>query len=482
MKNYLQTIEKMKEAVKKGNGFDWVIVVSSNKEQAKFWQNRLQYLKGQVIGKNTKIFCQEEDWQDGAGQLLGTLYAFKKASQKIDLLKELGRGKKIAIYHTAGQGKRIAPLSFSEKGNKPAIKLPKLVKLNKKKVPATILETAIYSTQIFASTREGRLCVFWGDQIFIPSKEINFGEDSPVEIFSIWQKSPTTKKEWQKNWQSYGVLIPAKIRGVLQREKIPWQEFLKFKTNLVGKSVGSFSISSVLFKELLEEFKIELNKKVGRLETDFHLWMPLTSSKKDYLKRGGGSAHFTRIERLKRFLERENPNSILIKETDLGEKTFWWDFGQLSLYQKNLIKTLSQNLEGKILRKFFELDRFFIKTKSQKNTEIKNSIVIDSQVKGKIENSLVFGVKSENLRIKNALVINSRTQDFFGQDALLYNLLESERVVLEKEEVLTEIPLNSSLKEKSVRIKTKLNRDGKKDWQKRIFKNPYSYQELEKLI
>ena len=106
------------------------------------------------------MVCVEEDWEGGAGQLLGTLYAFSKANKIIDLEGLLKKGATVAIYHTAGYGKRMAPLCGTEGNNKPAIKLPKPLKIGNENTLLTLLEAVLYSTQIFAKSREGRISVF----------------------------------------------------------------------------------------------------------------------------------------------------------------------------------------------------------------------------------------------------------------------------------------------------------------------------------
>lgn len=75
------------------------------------------------------VLAVSEDWSaSGAGNGLGTLYAFQKAcgvaAEKygVDLKKELGEGKiSAALYHTAGKGTRLAPLPASENNNKPGV-------------------------------------------------------------------------------------------------------------------------------------------------------------------------------------------------------------------------------------------------------------------------------------------------------------------------------------------------------------------------
>ena len=67
----------------------------------------------------------------GAGNGLGTLYAFQKACAKNgdDLVAAMEAGASVAIYHTAGKGTRMAPLPGAENNNKPGVKLSALVKV-----------------------------------------------------------------------------------------------------------------------------------------------------------------------------------------------------------------------------------------------------------------------------------------------------------------------------------------------------------------
>ena len=71
------------------------------------------------------------DWPGGAGNGLGTLYAFNKAvalaqsAHNMNLLDELSNGRvSVGMYHTAGKGTRLAPLPGAENNNKPGVRLP----------------------------------------------------------------------------------------------------------------------------------------------------------------------------------------------------------------------------------------------------------------------------------------------------------------------------------------------------------------------
>lgn len=498
MLSQILNIQNMYKTVREGKGFDWIIVVSSGMAEADFWQSRLELLKGQIIGENTKIVSQSEDWPGGAGELLGTIYAWQKANRLFNLEKELKQGKKIAIYHTAGFGKRMAPLSLSEELGKTAIKLPKLLKINSviahgagknvrvreidfgygpgiipKKDFITLLEAVIFSTQIYAPTRESRLTVFWGDQIIIPSREPGLEEEGPVEIFCQKRRLPNNEKEWEKHWERYGVLLPTS-KGILQREKISWAEFLNFKPELdkkqPGRSLGFFSVSPSFLKELLKEFGAELKARKGRLDIELSLWVPLTCGYKEYKNYGGNTAHWRRVQALK--------NKFSLAAKDLGQDCFWWDFGGLKNYQRNLLKTLEPSLEGQALRKFFGLERFWKKRQKSPGLSVENSILVDSKIGGKIKNCVICGAQSQNLKLRDSLLFNVEAPCVMGEKALAYNLQERLPIDLKKQDVLTDI----FSKVGKIRVKTKTFRDGKKDWEKKIYKNSHSYQEIQRLV
>ena len=97
-------------------GFDAVVVCTSNVAQERYWQTRLPGDRGPGRRKSGAIVVAvHEDWAaDGAGNGLGTLYAYAKAKAKAqasghDLDALLARGGTVGIYHTAGKGTRLAP-------------------------------------------------------------------------------------------------------------------------------------------------------------------------------------------------------------------------------------------------------------------------------------------------------------------------------------------------------------------------------------
>jgi len=488
-------IKKIKTVVQKNQGFDVIIVVASmgNKE---YWERRLQASRNEILSPKTKIFIVEEDWPGGAGTLLGTLYACQKVSQEINLKEILEDNSRIAIYHVAGHGKRMAPLCGTEGNNKPAIKLPKMIKIEGREVPLKVLEAVIFSTQVYAKGRERRICVFWGDQIFLPSKRPNLETKLPVEIFGIKKNLLLSKKDWQRDWQQYGILIPTK-KKILMREKVSWKKIQRYlekdylnkdnesKITLV-KSLGCFSITSSFLEGLLAEFSQEIGAKRRNLGSDFHLWVPLTSTKEEYRAEGGSGIYWERIKRFKRNFIKKTGRKRIIGEKDLGEKTLWWDYGHLKSYFLNLLKILKKTDEGQACREFFEAEKCLIKMKIQPGLKIKNSILINSEVgAGKIENSILIDSKIKYAKIKNGIIFSSQAKGIFGpkgklvKNILLYNLKEERGMKVFPAEVVTDIIPGEGTK---IRMRTSLLRDGRRDWQVRIPPNIFAYSEIERFL
>ena len=162
-------INNIKMMTDVSQGFDVIIVCTSTEAQANFWQGRLMATRGSVSPQECVICAVYEDWAaGGAGNGLGTLYAFQKAQAKaladfnVDLTAKLADGSfSIGMYHTAGKGTRLAPIPGAENNNKPGVKLPGIVKSGEKDLPLTILEAVVKQTGTYAPSRKGRLSVFW---------------------------------------------------------------------------------------------------------------------------------------------------------------------------------------------------------------------------------------------------------------------------------------------------------------------------------
>jgi len=112
--------------------YDVTIICTTDDHQATYWMDRLSNGLCQNVSQDTNfpmVLAVSEDWDEGgAGNGLGTLYAYQKACrlaqdkygiELADLLSK--KDISIALYHTAGKGTRLAPLPASENNNKPGV-------------------------------------------------------------------------------------------------------------------------------------------------------------------------------------------------------------------------------------------------------------------------------------------------------------------------------------------------------------------------
>ena len=112
------------------NRFDVTIICTTDDHQAEFWMSKLDTKDKDDDSEFPCVLAVSEDWGgSGAGNGLGTLYAWKKAcdyakthKNGMDLPALLKDNKvSAALYHTAGKGTRMAPMPASENNNKPGV-------------------------------------------------------------------------------------------------------------------------------------------------------------------------------------------------------------------------------------------------------------------------------------------------------------------------------------------------------------------------
>jgi hypothetical protein len=148
--------------------------------------------------------------------------------------------------------------------------------------------------------------------------------------------------------EKYGLVAQA-TRGAAQVEKVSHATAVQLLEGLgqiesVGVSLGSFSVSAQMLVDLLAEFSVELGAQRGKLDSDPHLWMPMTLSLSAYVHLMGqkgvteaaATEHFQRIQNmLTTFNAQEGASKLaLFGAVDVGQGLAWWDYGQLKLYQK----------------------------------------------------------------------------------------------------------------------------------------------------
>ena len=89
----------------------------------------------------------------------------------------------------------------------------------------TILEAVIRQTGIYAPSRGGRLSVFWGDQLFIPSTPADYTPNHHVDILARFSSLPGEKRWDQEGWHKYGLLAVDCHKRARQVEKVDFTTF-----------------------------------------------------------------------------------------------------------------------------------------------------------------------------------------------------------------------------------------------------------------
>lgn len=408
--------------------YDVIIVCTGNPSQEEYWQNRLSLGGGVFFPASTLCLAVHEDWEGGAGNGLGTLYAYKKAvdaaqARGHDLNAMLANGASVALYHTAGKGTRLAPLPGSENNNKPGVQLPGQVQLsNGDRVSVSILEAVIKQTGVYAKSRGGRLSVYWGDQVFIPSIAATYTPTAHADILCKLRPMPSAEEWAKEGLHTYGLIAVNAAGAAAQVEKVTHEtatsllsDGLGDVTN-VGTSLGSFSVSSMFLSALMEEYAKELEAKVGKLDTDPHFWMPLTLSEKSYVTvmkqkgvdEGISTVHYARMAAFKAKLPTDS--LMCFGAVDVGRNCYWWDYGQLRWYWKYNMLALESSPEAAVLRKFFLIDpdRKAGSARGQANLD-ESTVALNCRMSsGSVTNSVMTNVAvgAGGVEVSNCLMLN----------------------------------------------------------------------------
>jgi len=491
-------------------GFDVVIVCCTSKSQTDYWQKRLEESKGCISPADARVFAVEEDWTDGgAGNGLGTLYAWHKAcAMDAKLKSDLQAGKiSVGLFHTAGKGTRLAPMPGSECNNKPAVKLPAVIKTKTGTVfPLTILEAVIKQTGVYASSRKGRLSVFWGDQVFIPCVKTSYTPTHHADILARLGPMPDKETYNREGLFNYGLICVDEKGDAKQIEKVSYEVATSigdFKE--VGTSVGSFSVSADLLGALMTAFEPELKSKTSKMDTDPHFWMPLTLdcktycdfmlSKGEFTSKEKATAHFQRIAKVKDALKEVEPKGKYFGAVDIGTKDlcYWWDYGQVKYYMENNLKLLkgstqAEKDEAKAMKTFLGLE-----SKGTVKGPLKavNCAVSDVTVKdnSNASNSVLSTVTSASLDVQDSILVNVTAGSISCKNCLIYNVAITDDLKLEDGQIVVGVTCGNPAKPHL--IKSKFNVCGKKNWKKwtqtkdmteedlaLVKQNPYTFQEI----
>lgn len=481
-------------------GFDCVVVCTSTPAQEAYWQARLEATRGQACKPDAIVVAVHEDWAaDGAGNGLGTLYAFTKARKQAaakghDLDDLLAKGGSIGMYHTAGKGTRLAPLPGAENNNKPGVKLPSIVDVNGTSEELTILEAVVRQTGVYAAKRPGRLSVFWGDQIFVPSAGHNPSGAHHADILSSQGPMPTAEEWAAKGLEKYGLIAVNGAGEATQVEKVNYETASELLSTFgtvktVGPSLGSFSVSDAMLKELLAEFAKELEGKEAKFDSDPHFWMPLTfTSKSAYaqvmIKKGefdeaAANAHYDRMQALRARLSAATPGTGIFGCVDVGDACYWWDYGMLKLYVKNNILATETSEAAAALRQFLKIPDGGVASSDVGSATIGGgSVVLASKVaEGKVEGSILSNVRAGDVDAEGCILVNVTAKRVKGKGCVVYNVVcdDKDGLVLEDGAVVTNVFMPPR---KKLVMKSTTDTDGGKVFKTKLDYNPHSFNDV----
>ena len=377
-----------------------------------------------------------------------------------------------------------------------------------------MLEAVIRQTGLYANNRKGRLSVFWGDQVFLPSAPFDTTPTHHIDILCtlLGDQAPTADEWKAQGLDKYGVIAVLEHDATgkfeaAQVEKVSHETAVNMLGGLggtlkqVGPSLGSFSVSAVMLQALVEEFATELKDKDSKLDTDPHFWMPLTLSLNSYtqlMQQKGtdpetSKKHYERMHRMKQTFQEKNNNGEssslgLFGAVNVGKEACWWDYGQIKLYSQNSLLLLEKSPSADLLRQFLGCaDEHQVNSTVGAAANVdETSYMIASKVgAGSINKSLVANVTTPQLDCDGAIIVNCVAKKIkAGKGAILYNLLDEsgEGIVAEAGQV--KVGLSKSEPDGTISfnhvLQSRMDIDGGKAWKQKLEMNEFSFEDVHK--
>jgi hypothetical protein len=356
----------------------------------------------------------------------------------------------------------------------------------------TVLEAVIKQTGVYAASRKGRLSVFWGDQVFLPSAPFVYTPSHHVDIMcTLLGDSAPTAEEWTaQGLEKYGVIavLKGEARNAAQVEKVNHATAVKMLGSLgdigqVGPSLGSFSVSAAILQGLCNEFATELAEKTAKLDTDPHFWMPLTLPKAEYatlmaqkgIDEDVSNSHHDRMAAFKTTLDLSEMG--LFGAIDVGKDACWWDYGLLKLYSKNNLKLLQDDNDAKLLRTFVGITDKKAYSSVAETAMDEPSVVLACKIgSGSITNSVLCAVTTNEVSADGAIIVNCVAPKITaGKGAILYNLISSEEIVAGEGDVHVSVTDESG---DSMVLKSHIDIDGGNNWKVKLDVNEVTFEDV----
>ena len=360
----------------------------------------------------------------------------------------------------------------------------------------TILEAVIKQTGCYAKSRRGRLSVFWGDQVFIPTVSVEYDANYHIDI--LCSLGPMlSEEEWkEKGMDKYGLIAQSKNGSAAQVEKVTHATAVKLLSTLgdiesVGASLGSFSLSSAMLLTLLAEFSQELERKQGKLDSDPHFWMPMTLSRSAYaeimaqkgVSEDKANAHYSRIANMVEKFN-ENPDSKshsgLFGPVNVGQTVYWWDYGQLKLYVHNSLLMAESSNDSQLMRQFFGIgDNLLVDSELLECNIDKKSCISNSTIaEGVVKSSVLCSVNCDYIDATDCVLVNVTAKRIIAAPgSVAYNVINDDPNGL----ILKDGDVTAGLFDEDAKmtlIKSHVSIDGGKYWDEKVENNANTFGEI----
>jgi hypothetical protein len=231
------------------------------------------------------------------------------------------------------------------------------------------------------------------------------------------------------------------------------------------------------------------------LDSDPHLWMPMTCSEDAYVRlmldkrlfdEAGARSHHQRVAAIVgAFDPRSDGLCGMFGAVSVGLDLSWWDYGLLMLYRQNSLLLTQDSEDARLARSFYGVHDVLrsSKTCDLGKCKVDASSVLSSVTasSGCIANSCLAKVSATELHAEGAVLANVRARKIVAaRGAVAYNIVDEseEGITLAENEVRVGVfTLDADLPYFEMKSNV-AEVDGGKKFQERVCGNQYSFQEV----
>ena len=302
----------------------------------------------------------------------------------------------------------------------------------------------------------------------------------PTLTFLSWAHTPFR----------YGLIAVNTRNQAAQVEKVSYDTATRLLASFgdiksVGTSLGSFSVSKELLAVFLEGFSKELSSKTGKLDSDPHLWMPLSLGENEYVELMGqkdvgaeeSRAHYKRIANMMKSFDMGTKG--LFGAVDVGGSACWWDYGQLKWYQKYCLRMRDADDEAQLMRKFYGVTLGVQASSVGASVDGASCVSKCNIASGSIVASVLMDVDAECVEADGAILVGVTAggKVVAPRGAIVYNVTAPGDLILTEKDVQVGV---FDTKGKMKLMRSASDVDGGKAWKKVVNGNGESFESVYK--